>query len=157
MCMNLIKSLFLILFINVYVINCVCIAGENCPYNQGYCMNDSCVCLSNYWTHNKINNSPIIYCNYQRTSSLKLFIAEFFLPPLGNYLAGYYFYATFKLVLIIIFLIFVKSGVYAEFKDAKIFLLFLLISLLTLLIMQICDIFGYLIGYYTDSEGVPLY
>ena len=149
--------IYLLIMINMNMLNSICIQGDNCPVNQGYCLNDQCICINNYWTHNKpTQTSPMIYCNYKRTSTLMCFIAEFFLPPFGNYLAGYFGYATLKLPITIIALCVIRAKNLGQIKNIGV-LLFLALNMFTFIIMQLFDIYNYLFGYYTDSEGVPMY
>ena len=151
--------IYLLFFINFHLFNSACISGGNCPYQQGFCMNNECICINNYWTKiYESQTSPIIYCNYKRTSSLGCLIAEFFVPPLGNILAGYYLYAIIKLVFVLLTCCFrsVKEEM-QKMNMSKEKLGFCLIIICIFLIMQITDLLGFLFGYYNDSEGVPLY
>ena len=92
-----------ILILSFYLIKSQCIQGNNCPNNQGFCMNGECICTNNYWTLKNNNpTSPIIYCNYKRISSTLILIAEFFIPSLGHFLAGKYIMGIIKLSLLLI-------------------------------------------------------
>ena len=85
-----------------YYANCVCIQGKNCPIGQGYCKKDKCICEYNFWTLRTKNQSNLIYCNYQKYNRFYLLLFEFFIPTVGHFIAGKYYFAIPKLCLLLI-------------------------------------------------------
>ena len=97
-----IRAIFIALILNlISSINNICIEGENCPIGKGYCNIDKCVCLNNYWSlNNKENSSPIIYCNYKKYNRFLISIIELFLPCVGHFIAGKYYFLIVKFLLL---------------------------------------------------------
>ena len=96
---------FIIIILTVYCcyyVNCICIQGNNCPNGQGFCKAGSCVCEKNFWTLPDKDQLNPIYCNYQRHNHFYLLLFEFFIPTSGHFIAGKYYFAIFKLILLFI-------------------------------------------------------
>ena len=93
----------ILLILLLYSIKSQCIQGGNCPNGQGICRAGQCICINNYWTL-KDYKSPTLntLCNYKRYNHYLLLILEFFIPTSGHFIAGKYYFALFKLFLIII-------------------------------------------------------
>ena len=68
----------LVLFININNISSQCIPNVNCPYGQGNCVGNSCVCTRGYQTF--ISPEPVepIFCNYKQTNKWIPFFLELF-------------------------------------------------------------------------------
>ena len=119
---------FIIIFC-LYSINCQCIPGKNCPIGQGYCEKikkgkkvyyGKCICINDFWTLKSQDKSyPIIYCNHQRESRFKIALIELFLPSIGHFLVGKYYFMGFKLLLLLIipFLSFVIGFIFYSKSD----------------------------------------
>ena len=83
-----------------------CIAGTNCPFNQGFCSGGTCQCLEGYKTFYD-KSLPVekqIFCNYQQTNHFIPLVLEFF-PPigLGHFYIGRYIHGCIKLILAVTF------------------------------------------------------
>ena len=97
----IIKLVLLILCF--YSIKSQCIPGGNCPNDRGFCRAGECICINNYWTlQNYQSSNSNTFCNYKRYNHFLLLIFEFFIPTSGHFIAGKYYMALFKLILIII-------------------------------------------------------
>ena len=112
------KLLVIILYVFPFSFQQQCIQGENCPYNQGICVSNTCQCNQNY--HSLIDETlpaeQQIYCNYRKYSQYIPIILELITPSLGHLLVGNYWIGLIKLSLIIIF---VSSSFYL-YKKIKI-------------------------------------
>ena len=112
-----IKIIIFIIYCGYYI-NCLCIQGNNCPNGQGVCVGNKCVCTKNFWTlKNNQQSNSFIYCNYERYSRFYLLLFEFFIPTSGHFIAGKYYLATFKLILLIIPLLSCIFGYISFFND----------------------------------------
>ena len=112
------RAIFIALILNsISTINNICIEGDNCPIGKGFCQANNCICINNYWTIiNKANTSPTIYCNYKKYNRFLILFLEFFLPCLGHFVVGkYYFFMIKFLLLFIPFIIFLCG--YLNFKN----------------------------------------
>ena len=184
------KDFFIKIFIFIlsfYSINSICIQGENCPINQGFCKIDKCICVKNFWTlTNQDQTIPIIYCNYQRYNRYYLLIFEFFIPTSGHFISGKYYWAFFKLIFIIIpilsciigfafYYLTRENDQHADYNEQNdnlhvanreqknvelstyLPVVITFISLSFLAVIHIIDIICYLFAFYSDGNGVPLY
>ena len=79
----------------------LCIAGKNCPLDQGDCVADVCKCKNGFT--NLIDKSiPVdqqIYCNYAQKSHLFILIMEIPGVGIGHFLIGNYWIGLLKLLL----------------------------------------------------------
>ena len=79
----------------------LCIAGKNCPLDQGDCVADVCKCKNGFT--NLIDKSiPVdqqIYCNYAQTSHFKVLILELCGLGIGHFSIGNYWIGLLKLLL----------------------------------------------------------
>ena len=92
-----------LLILCFYSIKCQCIQGGNCPNDRGFCKAGECICINNFWTLKNYQSTTLnTFCNYQRHNHYKLLIFEFFIPTSGHFIAGKYYLALFKLILLII-------------------------------------------------------
>ena len=164
-----------------------CIIGKNCPNKQGICMGASCNCLDGYRTvlDPKLSQTEQIYCNYPQKHHLTALILELFLPSIGHFYVGKYWFGIIKLILGVTF---VYSSYY-RYKQLKIpsfitalqetilnkdpyeggcfdrfgpdFLdiaqLLFNISFYPFWIFYIVDIYMYYSKTYYDGNGVPLF
>ena len=98
----------LILIISIFssIFSQQCIFGKNCPFNQGICLGDTCECLDGYKTlyNPKLTVDQQIYCNYKQIHHLIPLILEFFLPGIGHFYVGKYWFGLIKLFLALVFI-----------------------------------------------------
>ena len=100
-------EIYLIISLFVLTASQQCIAGTNCPLNQGICVGGACECLEGYKTFYK-KDLPLeqqIFCNYQQINHFIPLALEFF-PGigLGHLYIGRYWQGIIKLCLAVIFL-----------------------------------------------------
>ena len=98
--MNLIKILNFLPLLSL-VFSQECIIGKNCPNNQGICVGTSCECLDGYRTvlDPKLSQTEQIYCNYPQKHHMIALILELFLPSIGHFYVGKYWFGIIKLIL----------------------------------------------------------
>ena len=99
-------KLFLILSLFSFTFSQICIIGKNCPFNQGFCLSDTCECLDGYKTlyNPKLAVDQQIYCNYKQINHLIPLILELFFPGIGHFYVGKYWFGLIKLILALVFL-----------------------------------------------------
>ena len=94
-------TIFILLSLFILTNNQECIFGQNCPYNQGFCVDTKCECIEGYYTFMQ-KDLPLesqTFCNYEQTSLYLPLFLEFFLPSLGHLYVGKYWFALLKFVL----------------------------------------------------------
>ena len=103
------KEMYLYLLISLFsfVFSQQCIVGSNCPYNQGICVGNTCQCLDGYknFFDPALPPEKQIYCNYQQISHYYPLILECFLPSIGHFYVGKYWFGLIKLCLVLIFVL----------------------------------------------------
>lgn len=105
------KSSFikLLLYLSLIILSYeqTCVQGQNCPYNQGVCVQNFCSCNKGY--HTLVDQSlPVdqqIFCNYKKISQYTPIILEIFLPSFGHFAVGKYWMGLLKLSLLATFLV----------------------------------------------------
>ena len=115
---NILLYLILLVFSNGQQ----CILGNNCPYNQGICVADSCNCYKGYYTllDESLPVDQQIYCNYKQISQYTPIIIEIILPGFGHLYVGKYWMALIKISLLLTFL-FSSYYLYHEFRFPELF------------------------------------
>ena len=115
---NMLLYLILLVFSNGQQ----CILGNNCPYNQGICVADSCNCYKGYYTllDSSLPVDQQIYCNYKQISQYTPIIIEIILPGFGHLYVGKYWMALIKISLLLTFL-FSSYYLYHEFRFPELF------------------------------------
>ena len=115
---NILLYLILLVFSNGQQ----CILGNNCPYNQGICVADSCNCYKGYYTllDETLPVDQQIYCNYKQISQYTPIIIEIILPGFGHLYVGKYWMALIKISLLLTFL-FSSYYLYHEFRFPELF------------------------------------
>ena len=180
-------KIFIILSLLSLVFSQECIIGKNCPNKQGICVGTSCNCLDGYITvlNSKLSQTEQIYCNYPQKHHLIALILELFLPSIGHFYVGKYWFGIIKLIFGVTF---VLSNYYV-YKELKIpsyiqalretilykdpyenvlfsrfgpdFLyiarLLFNISFYPFWIFYVVDIYMYFSKTYYDGNGVPLF
>ena len=178
-------KLYLILTIFPFILAQQCEPSSNCPYNQGICVGNTCECLAGYM--NLFNNdTPIskrIYCNYKQINHFIPLILEFFLPGIGHFYVGKYWFGIIKLILAMIcfysfYYIFrsmrfpgfiytfkaiitytIYDGMYfskATVYPIDIYQKIFNITFYPLGLFWLFDIFMYFFKVYNDGNGMPL-
>ena len=100
------KSYLIFLSIIVLTFEQQCIIGTNCPFNKGVCSANDCNCLKVYQTlfDKSIPIDQQVFCNYKQISVYAPLIFEIFLPSVGHFMVGKYWFGLIKLTFIIIFI-----------------------------------------------------
>ena len=119
----------------------ICIPGDNCPTNSGFCKADICECLPGYQTLIS-DNTNVVFCNYKQYSKWYPFLLELFFPSIGLFFIRRYFHAIIKLVLFVI----------VVWGNAKISALWFFLFAL----MYIVDLILLYFRIYKDGYGIPL-
>lgn len=84
-----------------------CINGGNCPFNQGTCVSNQCKCYKGYVNlfDKSLPADQQIYCNYERIPLDAPITLEIFLPSIGHFYVGKYWFGAIKLSLLIIYVV----------------------------------------------------
>ena len=95
-------KIYLLISLFSLIVSQQCIAGTNCPFNQGFCSGDTCQCLEGYKTFYD-KSAPLekqIFCNYKQIDHFIPLVLEF-LPTfgLGHFYIGRYIQGFIKLIL----------------------------------------------------------
>ena len=133
----------IILLLSILESSGICIPGDNCPKNSGFCKADICECLPGYKTLIYENDTNPVFCDYKQYSKWTPFILELFFPSIGLFFIRRIFHGFIKLSLFIP-LIWGCSNI-------PIILIFLFS------LIYIIDLFYLYFKYYTDGNGIPLY
>jgi hypothetical protein len=133
---------------------------ENCPFSQGLCYENKCLCAYGFKTLAS-NSEPQIFCNYHQKSKMTAFLLEFFFPfGVGHYYAGRIYFAIAKLVFfIILFCNFCGELICMNLRLYKLFMcstMFAIAFSCIWLIFQSIDLLCYLTGLYNDGYGISL-
>ena len=100
-------KIYLIISLFALTISQQCIAGKNCPLNQGICVGGTCQCLNGYKTlfNNALSLEQQIFCNYQQINHFIPLALEL-IPGigLGHFYIGRYWLGIIKLCLAITFI-----------------------------------------------------
>ena len=83
-----------------------CIPGENCPYNQGECNEDQCICKDGFFTIIDSSKEDIeqVFCDYEQISMKLMLLMEVLLPSSGQFLAQRWLHGAIKLAIVVLFL-----------------------------------------------------
>lgn len=84
-----------------------CIPGENCPYNQGECSDDQCICKDGFFTIIDSSKKDIdqVFCDYEQISIKLMLLFEVLLPSSGQFYAKRWIHGIVKFVIVACFLI----------------------------------------------------
>ena len=141
---------FIIFFISINSIKSLCIKGENCPIDRGFCSEGQCICFYSYVTFNKYENqNNIIYCNYQKVNRVIPLILEFFFPSMGLLFIGRLIHGFIKLCLAIYIILCGK-------KIISFNLIVVGFSSLVFLILHAIDLICLTFAFYRDGNGISL-
>ena len=156
--------------ISLTIINYIlsaCIQGGNCPNGKGKCVNNQCVCFSDYYSLNyQIYKNDTIFCEYRKMSRFGPLILEFFLPCVGHFYAGKMRLFILKFLIVFFPVICYCCGLTTIGQNpdgtqrgiSNITWIFLIIFVITLVILpffHICDLICYAFAFYYDGNGVP--
>ena len=111
--------IYLIVSLFSLTISQQCIAGTNCPFNQGICVGGACQCLDGFKTFydKSLTQEQQIFCNYKQINHYVPLALEF-IPGigLGHFYIGRYWLGVIKLCLAITF---VSCSLYL-YKELKV-------------------------------------
>ena len=112
-------KIYLIISLFSLAISQQCIAGTNCPFNQGICVGGACQCLDGFKTFydKSLTQEQQIFSNYKQINHFIPLVLEFF-PGigLGHFYIGRYWLGVIKLCLAITF---VSCSIYL-YKELKV-------------------------------------
>ena len=104
----------ILLILTILLISCQepqpeanCVPGKNCPYNQGECTEDQCMCKDGFYTLLNKTKEPVdeIFCNYRQISMKLMLLFEVLVPGSGQLYSRQWIYGGIKFTLFICFLI----------------------------------------------------
>ena len=105
--MKLILQLAILILSIISISYEACIPGENCPYNQGECQDDQCLCKDGFYT--LIDSSKAItdqvFCDYEQISMKLMLLMEVLLPGSGQIYSKRWLHGIIKFGLFISFII----------------------------------------------------
>ena len=140
--------IFIIFLLNIDPIKTVCIPGENCPFEQGQCIQSECVCDYRFRTL-YTNEGNQIYCNYRLINRYIPLILEFCLPSAGLLYMGRKVHGYIKLFSFLVF--------FLQYKVISLrYNIFLGFISLIFIFLQVIDLFCLLFLIYYDGNGMPL-
>ena len=139
----------IIFFICVGYVKSLCIQGENCPINQGFCSEGQCICLYGIVTFSKFENpNNITYCNYHQVNRIAPLVIEIFFPSIGLFFIGRLIHGFIKLSLIIIILLYGKKVLP--------FNLIVALAGYIFIILHVVDLICLAFAFYRDGNGIRL-
>ena len=139
----------IIFFICINYIKSLCIQGENCPINQGFCSEGQCICLYGFVTFSKFENpNNITYCNYHQVNRIAPLVIEIFFPAIGLFFIGRLIHGFIKLCLIIIILLYGKKVLP--------FNLIVALAGYIFIILHVVDLICLAFAFYRDGNGIRL-
>ena len=139
----------IIFFICVGCVKSLCIQGENCPINQGFCSEGQCICLYGFVTFSKFENpNNITYCNYHQVNRIAPLVIEIFFPAIGLFFIGRLIHGFIKLSLIIIILLYGKKVLP--------FNLIVALAGYIFIILHVVDLICLAFAFYRDGNGIRL-
>ena len=139
----------IIFFISINYIKALCIQGENCPINQGFCSEGQCICLYGFVTFSKFENpNNITYCNYHQVNRIAPLVIEIFFPSIGLFFIGRLIHGFIKLSLIIIILLYGKKVLP--------FNLIVALAGYIFIILHVVDLICLAFAFYRDGNGIRL-
>ena len=140
----------IIFFICVGYVKSLCIQGENCPINQGFCSEGQCICLYGFVTFSKFENpNNITYCNYHQVNRIAPLVIEIFFPSIGLFFIGRLIHGFIKLCLAIYIILCGK-------KIISFNLIVVGFSSLVFLILHAIDLICLTFAFYRDGNGISL-
>ena len=97
----------LILLLFVSFSSQACIPGENCPYNQGECSDNQCLCKDGYFTliDPSIDKIDQVFCDYEQMSMKLMLLLEVLLPSSGQFLAKRWIHGGIKAFIVVLYII----------------------------------------------------
>ena len=140
---------FIIFFISINSIKSLCIKGENCPIDRGFCSEGQCICLYGIVTFSKFENpNNITYCNYYQVNRIAPLVIEIFFPAIGLFFIGRLIHGFIKLSLIIIILLYGKKVLP--------FNLIVALAGYIFIILHVVDLICLAFAFYRDGNGIRL-
>ena len=84
-----------------------CIPGENCPYNQGECQDDQCLCKDGFYTliDPSIEIIDQVFCDYEQISMKLMLLMEVLIPGSGQFYSKRWIHGVIKFSVFVAFVI----------------------------------------------------
>ena len=84
-----------------------CIPGENCPYNQGECQDDQCLCKDGFYTLIDSSKEIIdqVFCDYEQISMKLMLLMEVLIPGSGQFYSKRWIHGVIKFSVFVAFVI----------------------------------------------------
>ena len=105
--MKLLFKIEILTFLIISLSYEACIPGENCPYNQGECQDDQCICKNGFFT--LIDSSKAItdqvFCDYEQISMKLMLLMEVLLPGSGQIYSKRWLHGIIKFCIFVSFVI----------------------------------------------------
>ena len=105
--MKLILQLAILILSIISISYEACIPGENCPYNQGECQDDQCLCKDGFYT--LIDSSKAItdqvFCDYEQISMKLMLLMEVLIPGSGQFYSKRWIHGIIKFSVFVAFVI----------------------------------------------------
>ena len=105
--MKLILQLAILILSIISISYEACIPGENCPYNQGECQDDQCLCKDGFYT--LIDSSKAItdqvFCDYEQISMKLMLLMEVLIPGSGQFYSKRWIHGVIKFSVFVAFVI----------------------------------------------------
>ena len=97
----------LILLLFVSFSSQACIPGENCPYNQGECSDNQCLCKDGYFTliDPSLDKIDQVYCDYEQISMKLMLFFEVLLPSSGHFYSKRWEWGAAKAFIVVLYII----------------------------------------------------
>lgn len=154
-----------------YVTNINC-THINCP-NPNFCINGkACACSNgyvNFKPHHYLLNQNYkfdqVFCTYQQKKRIPAALLEFFVTGMGHFYCGRVINGLFKIgislspFIVLIFICCLKVVKHENEAEGviKILICYICFGCCAIIIWQILDVIAFLMGFYNDGYGIPLY
>ena len=105
--MKLILQLAILILPIISISYEACIPGENCPYNQGECQDDQCLCKDGFYTLIDSSKEIIdqVFCDYEQISMKLMLLMEVLIPGSGQFYSKRWIHGVIKFSVFVAFVI----------------------------------------------------
>ena len=105
--MKLILQLAILILSIISISYEACIPGENCPYNQGECQDDQCLCKDGFYTLIDSSKEIIdqVFCDYEQISMKLMLLMEVLIPGSGQFYSKRWIHGVIKFSVFVAFVI----------------------------------------------------
>ena len=147
----------LIIFILINCAICFKCNNENCPDDQGECIENICLCAPGYTTYySKDETIKEQLCNYPYKYKYNAIWLEMLFPfGIGHFYASRYYHGLIKFILFW-FLAFSKSIFKKKIRGYPEMFKISIILLWIFGFLYCADFFGFTFDYYNDGNNIPL-